>query len=111
MNLVIVIIMEISKSTWNSLRFSNSLLFSLFSGNFGTASLRMIGGDGVVRPYGDNRVMAITALRLPVWRCREKIDLTLLLFLAIASLRAPQTNSRQKSGFSAVGTGSRPMLK
>ena len=61
MNLVIVIIREISKSTWNSLRFSNSLLFSLFSGNFGTASLRMIGGEGVVRPYGDNRVMAITA--------------------------------------------------
>jgi hypothetical protein len=72
MSLVIVVIREISRSTGIASDFqTNSLLFSLLipcysllSGNFETASLRMIGGDGVVRPYGDNCVMAITALGL-----------------------------------------------
>ena len=44
---VIVVIREISKSAGIAPDFQNSLLFSLFSGNFGTASLRMIGGEGV----------------------------------------------------------------
>jgi hypothetical protein len=47
MSLVIVVIREKSKSTGIASDFQNSLLFSLFSGNFGTASLRMIGGEGI----------------------------------------------------------------
>jgi hypothetical protein len=46
MSSAIVVIREISKSTGTAPDFQNSLLFSLFSGNFGTASLR-IGGEGV----------------------------------------------------------------
>ena len=46
-SLAIVVIREKSKSTGIASDFQNSLLFSLFSGNFGTASLRMIGGEGV----------------------------------------------------------------
>ena len=47
MSFVIVVIREISKSTGIAPDFQNSLLFSLLSGNLGTASLRMIGGEGV----------------------------------------------------------------
>jgi hypothetical protein len=47
MGSAIVVIREISKSAGIAPDFQNSLLFSLFSGNFGTASLQMIGGEGV----------------------------------------------------------------
>ena len=47
MGSVIVVIREISKSTGIAQISKNSLLFSLFSGNFETASLRMIGGGRV----------------------------------------------------------------
>jgi hypothetical protein len=41
----IIVIRRLSKSTAIASDFQNSLLFSLFSGNLGTASLRRIGGE------------------------------------------------------------------
>ena len=50
---LIVVIREISKSTGIAPDFQNSLLSSLFSGNLETASLRLIGGEGVCVANGE----------------------------------------------------------